>query len=111
MSDATRTLEAVAGPARARRRSGNRSLERSNISDADLGRRGVRFGYRFVMTVAIAALTIISAAVGLELLVVLFAYALCASAAAGDRRPKLPSREASVAPLLRVPRRPSPTRD
>lgn len=61
MSDATRTLEAVAGPARARRRSGNRSLERSNISDADLGRRGVRFGYRFVMTVAIVALTIISA--------------------------------------------------
>lgn len=56
--DDTRTLAAVTGD---RRRLGGRSLERSNVSDADLGRRGTRIVFRTVMTLTIAILTLVSA--------------------------------------------------
>lgn len=56
--DDTRTLPAVTGD---RRRLGGRSLERSNVSDADLGHRGTRIVFRTVMTLTIAILTLVSA--------------------------------------------------
>jgi multiple sugar transport system permease protein len=51
----TRALRTVRGT---RRLAGSRSLERSNVSDADLSRRGTRAGYRTVIALVIAALFI-----------------------------------------------------
>lgn len=55
----TRTLTAVTGSSR--RRSANRSLERSNISDSDLSRASTRFTFRVVVGVVIALLVVVSA--------------------------------------------------
>lgn len=56
--DDTRALPAVRGN---RRRLGGRSLERSNVSDADLSRLSTRIGFRTVIALTIGALVIISA--------------------------------------------------
>lgn len=54
---ATTTLPAVTGR---RRGSGSRGLERSNVSDADLTRRGTRFTFRVVIIGAIALLALVT---------------------------------------------------
>ncbi|GAA5200259.1 carbohydrate ABC transporter permease [Microbacterium jejuense] len=59
LTGSTRTLDAGA-PRPARRRAA-RSLERSNVSDADLSRAGTRIGFRLLIGVAIAFLVVISA--------------------------------------------------
>ncbi|GAA2972184.1 multiple sugar transport system permease protein [Microbacterium terrae] len=60
LTGSTRTIAAVA-PAAARRRTGSRSLERSNVSDADLSRRSTRIVFRVLLAVAIGLLVVISA--------------------------------------------------
>lgn len=54
-----RTPTSVAGSAR--RRSGGRSLERSNISDSDLSRASTRFTFRVVVGVVLALLVLVAA--------------------------------------------------
>ncbi|GAA3661480.1 carbohydrate ABC transporter permease [Microbacterium marinilacus] len=58
---APRTATLVTGPSSRRRTAGSRSLERSNVSDADLSRRGTRIGFRLLIGAAIALLVTISA--------------------------------------------------
>lgn len=60
LTGSTRTLTAVTGSSR-RRRSANRSLERSNISDSDLSRASTRFTFRVVVGVVVALLVVVSA--------------------------------------------------
>ncbi|GLY16318.1 carbohydrate ABC transporter permease [Kineosporia rhizophila] len=59
LSGWTRTPTSVAGSAR--RRSGGRSLERSNISDSDLSRASTRFTFRVVVGVVLALLVLVAA--------------------------------------------------
>lgn len=59
LTGSTRTLTAVTGSSR--RRSANRSLERSNISDSDLSRASTRFTFRVVVGVVVALLVVVSA--------------------------------------------------
>jgi len=61
LTGSTRTLTTVGGEQSPRRGRGIRSLERSNVSDADLSKRSVRWGYRAIMGAAIALLLLISA--------------------------------------------------
>jgi len=56
----TRTMPEVTGAPR-RRRLTSRSLERSNVSDADLTRPATRFTFRLVITIAIVVLSIVAA--------------------------------------------------
>jgi multiple sugar transport system permease protein len=60
LTGSTRTLTAVTGSS-SRRRSANRSLDRSNISDSDLSQAGTRFTFRVVVGVVVALLAVVSA--------------------------------------------------